>query len=73
MQLVKLLISNFRSIAGSESEPGVKIDLENVNLINLIGQNNAGKSSILYAYEYFVTSSKEVSRNDFHKGERTRL
>lgn len=67
LKLVKLLISNFRSIGGSDSDAGVIIDFEDINVINLIGQNNAGKSSILYAYEYFVTSNKEVSDSDFHK------
>ncbi|WLV25176.1 AAA family ATPase [Aciduricibacillus chroicocephali] len=67
MKLTKLLIYNFRSIGGDELNPGVVIDFDNVNVINLIGQNNAGKSSILYAYDYFVTSGKTVTNSDFHK------
>ncbi|RKZ72041.1 MAG: ATP-dependent endonuclease [Gammaproteobacteria bacterium] len=61
MKIIKLMIKNFRAI-GSE---GVSIDLENNNLVFLIGKNNAGKSSILLAYEMFVITGKKATENDF--------
>ncbi|MFJ7827598.1 ATP-dependent nuclease [Psychrobacillus sp. NPDC096623] len=67
MKIIKLLISNFRSIGSIENGPGVVIDLEDTNVINLIGQNNVGKSSILSAYEYFVISGKTALKDDFYK------
>lgn len=65
MKLVKLFISNFRGISGNKEDPGVEVDLEDINLIFLIGKNNTGKSTILNAYEYFVTSSIEAIEGDF--------
>jgi putative ATP-dependent endonuclease of the OLD family len=67
VRLIKLLVSNFRGIGGDEGSPGVEIDLKDINLIFLIGQNNTGKSSILSAYEYFVRSSMVAIESDFHK------
>lgn len=67
LKLVKLLISNFRSISGNEENPGVEIDLESVNIVFLVGQNNTGKSNVLKAYEYFVVSSMEAQECDFYK------
>lgn len=66
MKLVKLLISNFRSIGGNEESPGVEIDLDSINIVFLVGQNNVGKSNVLRAYEYFVTSSMEAQECDFY-------
>jgi len=64
MKIIKLKIKNFRAI-GSE---GISIDLENNNLVFLIGKNNAGKSSILFAYEMFVIAKKKATESDFfHK------
>lgn len=68
MKLTKLLITNFRSIGGDEINPGVKIDMEDTNVINLIGQNNVGKSAILHAYDYFVASSMVAMKDDFYNG-----
>ena len=42
MKLIKLIISNFRGLKGSNV-----IDFTNSNIIFLIGQNNIGKSSFL--------------------------
>ncbi len=67
MRLVKMMISNFRSIGGDENNPGVIIDFDDVNIIFLVGQNNVGKSSILKAYEYFVLSGINALEDDFHK------
>lgn len=66
MKLIKLKISNFRGIGGNVTTTGVEIDFENIDLVYLIGQNNTGKSTVLHAYEYFVTSSMVVKENDFH-------
>lgn len=64
MKITKLKIKNFRAI-GSE---GIEINLENNNLVFLIGKNNAGKSSILFAYEMFVIAKKKAIESDFfHK------
>lgn len=67
MKLTKLLISNFRSIGGDEENPGVIIDLDNINIVFLVGQNNVGKSNVLSAYEYFVSSNIESNECDFYK------
>jgi putative ATP-dependent endonuclease of OLD family len=61
MKIVKLKIKNFRAI-GSE---GVSINLKNNNLVFLIGKNNAGKSSILLAYEMLVITGKKTTEKDF--------
>lgn len=68
MKLMKLLITNFRSIGGNDENPGVIIDMEDTNVINLIGQNNVGKSAILHAYDYFVTTSMNSLKDDFYNG-----
>lgn len=54
-RLVKLIIKNFRSI-GSE---GVHIDLNDI--VVLVGPNNAGKSSILKAYETVMNDGSKKS------------
>ncbi|WP_426984544.1 ATP-dependent nuclease [Brevibacillus borstelensis] len=67
MKLVKMLISNFRSIGGDQDNPGVVVDLEDINIVFLVGQNNVGKSNVLASYEYFVSSNIESKISDFHK------
>ncbi|MCJ8172539.1 ATP-dependent nuclease [Clostridium botulinum] len=67
MKLVKLLVTNFRSIAGTQEKAGVEIDLDNINIVFLVGQNNVGKSNVLKAYEYFVSSNMESTECDFYK------
>lgn len=54
-RLVKLIIKNFRSI-GAE---GVHIDLNDI--VVLVGPNNAGKSSILKAYETVMHDGSKKS------------
>lgn len=66
MKLIKLLVTNFRGIGGSITNPGIEIDFENIDLVYLIGQNNTGKSTVLHAYEYFFNSSIKSKFNDFH-------
>ena len=59
MKLIELSIENFRSIT---SIKGVKISPSQA----LIGENNAGKSNILYAIDAFLSAgSGGVNENDF--------
>jgi len=60
MKLIELTIKNFRSLNGD-----VNISFENSDIIFLFGQNNFGKSSILTAYEYFVTPKQKALISDF--------
>lgn len=71
MKLLKMLISNFRSIGGDKDKPGVVVDLEDINIVFLVGQNNVGKSNVLASYEYFVSSNIESKISDFHKKDPT--
>ena len=61
MKLLDITIKNFRSIKGD----GVTLSFENSDIIFLFGQNNAGKSSLLSAYEYLVTPKKKAHLEDF--------
>jgi len=61
-------VKNFRAIGAGVSGQGIKIDLNQHNLIFLIGKNNCGKSSVLKAYEFFVKSKQKADESDFfHK------
>lgn len=61
MKLVELRIKNFRSIGGDQT----RIQFNNSDIIFLIGQNDVGKSSVLDAYEYFVTAKQKGEKTDF--------
>ena len=61
MKLIKLIISNFRGLKGSNT-----IDFTNSNIIFLIGQNNIGKSSFLRAYEFFIDPKQIAKTDDFN-------
>jgi predicted ATP-dependent endonuclease of OLD family len=61
MKLVDITIKNFRSIKGE----GITLSLRDSDIIFLFGQNNAGKSSLLAAYEYMITPKKKALLNDF--------
>lgn len=64
-RLLKLIIKNFRSI-GREK---VEIDLDDI--VVLVGPNNAGKSSILRAYEVVMSHGSKEGRleiTDFPNG-----
>lgn len=61
MKLIKLIISNFRGLKGSNV-----IDFTNSNIIFLIGQNNIGKSSFLRAYEFFIDPKQIAKTDDFN-------
>lgn len=60
MKLANLTVKNYRKI--SDIESNIKID----NIVILIGQNNAGKSTILDAYEAFASMGKELDITHFH-------
>lgn len=62
MKLQKLIIKNFRGLKGDKNV----IDFSSSNIIFLIGQNNAGKSSFLRAYEFFVAAKQIATIFDFH-------
>lgn len=61
MKLLEISVKNFRSIAGEN----VKLSLDSSDIIFVFGQNNAGKSSLLSAYEYLVTAKQKASLSDF--------
>jgi putative ATP-dependent endonuclease of the OLD family len=65
-RLAKLVVKNYRSI-GSK---GVEIDLDKI--VVLVGANNAGKSSILSAYELAMSEASvtksTLAQEDFHEG-----
>ncbi len=64
-RLVKLIIKNFRCIGNTP----VTIDLDDI--VVLVGPNNAGKSSILNAYEVIMSEGSDegkISIEDFPLG-----
>jgi putative ATP-dependent endonuclease of OLD family len=64
-RLVKLVIKNFRCIGASP----VAIDLDDI--VVLVGPNNAGKSSVLKAYEVVMSEGStagQLSIDDFPSG-----
>lgn len=65
-RLHKLIIKNFRSIGAA----GIEIELDDV--VVLVGPNNAGKSSILRAYQIVMSHGSrdgKLSINDFPNGQ----
>lgn len=66
MRLAGLLIKNYKRIGNTEC--GIRID----EIVVLIGQNNAGKSTVLDAYEAFASSGKELDESHFHDGDTTK-
>lgn len=70
MRIVKLGITNFRSIgAGENGGHPVDLEIDDNNLIFLCGKNNSGKSTVLAAYEMFVVASREAELQDFFQKE----
>jgi len=61
MKLLEITVKNFRSINGDN----VTLSLEGSDIIFVFGQNNAGKSSLLSAYEYLVTPKQKAVLSDF--------
>lgn len=63
MRLAGLLIKNYKRIGATEC--GIRID----EIVVLIGQNNAGKSTVLDAYEAFASTGKELDESHFNNGD----
>lgn len=63
MRLAGLLIKNYKRIGHHEC--GIRID----EIVVLIGQNNAGKSTVLDAYEAFASSGKALDESHFNNGD----
>lgn len=68
MRIKKIGIKNFRSYgSNAEDEQGFHwLSLEN-NIVFLIGQNDAGKSTALHAYQKLYTSQSKMDETDFHR------
>ncbi|MCR8848348.1 AAA family ATPase [Rossellomorea sp. SC111] len=60
MRLAEIIVENFRGIG----DP-VKIKIDDI--IVLIGNNNAGKTTILSAYEAYSSSSSKLSIKDYYQ------
>ena len=63
MRLAGLLIKNYKRIGHHECV--IQID----EIVVLIGQNNAGKSTVLDAYETFASSGKALDESHFNNGD----
>ena len=63
MRLAGLLIKNYKRIG--DHECGIRID----KIVVLIGQNNAGKSTVLDAYEAFASTGKALDESHFNNGD----
>ena len=57
-------VNNFRGISGGLDRN--KIIFEDTNTLFIYGQNNAGKSTFLKAYEFFYRNETPV-KEDFYK------
>lgn len=66
MKLAELRVKHFRAIGSGKDDKGLCILIENNDIIFLLGKNNAGKSSILSAYDYFFNDTP-AQDDDFHK------
>lgn len=62
-----MYIKNFRGLKGDENV----IDFEKSDIIFLIGKNNTGKSSVLHAYNFFVTPRQKADISDFFNSDAT--
>ncbi|HHF2916317.1 TPA: ATP-dependent endonuclease [Vibrio diabolicus] len=67
MRLKKLRIKNYRGIGAGPQGTGVEVVFDDNNIIFICGGNNAGKSTILEAYDMLVTASRKATLSDFHK------
>lgn len=63
MRLAGLLIKNYKRIGDHECR--IRID----EIVVLIGQNNAGKSTVLDAYEAFASTGKALDESHFNNGD----
>ncbi|HEJ6400160.1 TPA: AAA family ATPase [Pseudomonas aeruginosa] len=66
MKLAGLIVKNYKRIG--EIECHIKID----DIVILIGQNNAGKSTILDAYEAFASLGAALDKSNFHDEDESR-
>jgi putative ATP-dependent endonuclease of the OLD family len=62
MRLAGLVIRNYKCIGSAPCR--INID----EIVVLVGRNNAGKSTVLDAYEAFASSGKELDESHFHNG-----
>lgn len=63
MRLAGLLVKNYKRIG--DHECGIRID----EIVVLIGQNNAGKSTVLDAYEAFASTGRALDESHFNNGD----
>lgn len=63
MRLAGLLIKNYKRVGTPVCD--IRID----EIVVLIGQNNAGKSTVLDAYEAFASAGKELNESHFNNGD----
>ncbi|MEQ5305469.1 AAA family ATPase [Providencia rettgeri] len=63
MRLKSMSVKNFRAINGNNN----LIRFDDNNIVFLFGKNNIGKSSVLYAYEYFSSPTKKSLVTDFYQ------
>ena len=68
MRITNFGVNNFRGINGGLESNTVTFD--NSNIIFLFGQNNVGKSTFLYAYDFFYNNTKAIP-DDFYKRSHT--
>jgi putative ATP-dependent endonuclease of OLD family len=66
VRLVNMKIKNYRSIGSIEGSHAVDLEIDSNNMIFLCGKNNAGKSTLMSAYEMFVTAGKKAKLSDFY-------
>lgn len=66
MHLAGLFIKNYKCIGAVERQ--IRID----RIVVLIGRNNAGKSTVLDAYEAFASGGKERSESEFNVEDTTK-
>ncbi|WP_373533413.1 ATP-dependent endonuclease [Vampirovibrio sp.] len=62
MRLIEMRVRNFRTIKGGN----VRISFEGSDIIFLLGQNNAGKSTLLSAYELLINPKHKPKIHDFY-------
>ena len=65
MRIVKMIIKNFRGINLGDTGHGVELTFDDNNIVFVCGNNNAGKSTLLSAYEMFVVADKKAEAEDF--------
>lgn len=64
MKIVNFSVNNFRGISGGLELN--RIDFEGINTLFIFGQNNAGKSTFLKAYDLFYRDELPA-HDDFHR------